>query len=113
MLEYAQKPWGYERTYAVEPWLIKRLVLRAGQRTSVHKHKLRREHLIVLSGHGRMKFEDSEKPFDPDDMITIKVNQIHRIIAETEVDILVVGTPYPEDVVRVKDAYGRVKKRKK
>ena len=32
---------------------------------------------------------------------------IHRMIAETDVDVIEVSTPELEDVVRLEDAYGR------
>lgn len=100
------KPWGYEKTLLLtDKRLEKELFIMAGFRTSLHYHEKRDETLHIVSGSGYVEFEDRREKFTKGDAIRIKPNTIHSIVAIENTIIREVSTPYPEDVVRVKDFY--------
>ncbi len=63
--------------------------------------------MYVLEGKVKLKFEKREVKLREDQSIVISPNEIHRIIAETDVKIFEISTSQLDDVVRVKDDYGR------
>jgi NDP-sugar pyrophosphorylase family protein len=100
------KPWGYEKTLLfTSERLEKELFIMADYRTSLHYHEKRDETLHIVSGSGYIEFEDWKKEFKKGDAIRIKPNTVHSIVAIENTTIREVSTPYPEDVVRVKDFY--------
>lgn len=100
------KPWGYEKILLLtDKRLEKELFIMADFRTSLHYHEKRDETLHIVSGSGYVEFEDRREEFTKGDVIRIKPNTIHSIVAIENTIILEVSTPYPEDVVRVKDFY--------
>jgi quercetin dioxygenase-like cupin family protein len=60
--------------------------------------------LVVDEGAGMV-----EKRLEPGQSYRIAPGIRHRMIAVTDCDILEVSTPEVDDVVRLEDAYGRVK----
>lgn len=100
------KPWGYEKILALtEERLEKELFIMSGYRTSFHYHEKRDEILHVLSGLGHIEFEDRKEHFKKGTAIRVKPNTRHSIVALENTIIHEVSTPFPEDVVRVKDFY--------
>jgi NDP-sugar pyrophosphorylase family protein len=108
------KPWGWERTLVNnEKYLVKELYIKAGYRTSIHYHKERDETLNVIKGLGYIEFFDEKLNLIKREILTsnsivrIKPNTIHSIGAEENLLLQEYSTPYPDDVVRLKDFYLR------
>jgi NDP-sugar pyrophosphorylase family protein len=100
------KPWGYEKLLVLTKELMeKELYLMAGYKTSFHYHKQRNETLNIISGAGYVEFEDRKEEFRAGSAIPIKPGTPHTIVATKNTLIKEISTPYPEDVVRIKDYY--------
>jgi NDP-sugar pyrophosphorylase family protein len=101
------KPWGHEKLLKLNrQGMEKLLYLMAGYRTSVHYHEKRNEVLKVLRGRGWVIFEDREQAeLKPGKSVRIKPGEMHSLIAKTNLLLHERSSPYPQDVVRVKDFY--------
>jgi len=100
------KPWGYEKLLLLTKELMeKELYLMEGYRTSFHYHKQRDETLNIISGAGYVEFEGRKEEFRTGSAIPIKPGTPHTIVATKNTLIKEISTPYPEDVVRIKDYY--------
>jgi len=118
MIEKIEKPWGSELKFAhTAHYVGKILEVKGGEALSVQYHKQKVETMHVLSGTGRMILyvmdEDGEttvtsiKVMEPKDTFHIPPNQIHRIIADTDMKIVEVSTNHLNDLVRLQDRYDR------
>ena len=106
------KPWGHETIWALtDTYVGKILHITAGQALSVQYHNVKDETVYLLSGELIYRVWDGDVPHDVD----LKVGQafritpgtIHQMEAVTDCDVLEVSTPHLDDVVRIKDRYGR------
>jgi quercetin dioxygenase-like cupin family protein len=108
-----QKPWGYEIWYAwTDQYVGKIIHVNAGQKLSLQYHNLKDETSYLLKG--RMHLT---KGPDADHLTITEIGQghqwrnlpleVHTIEAIEDSDVLEVSTPHLDDVVRLKDAYGR------
>jgi mannose-6-phosphate isomerase-like protein (cupin superfamily) len=109
------KPWGHELIWAeTDRYVGKILHVRAGHALSLQYHERKDETIYVLSG--SMIFEYGplgDAPLTrvtlvPGDGFRITPLLRHRMIAETDCDIVEASTPELDDVVRLEDRYGRV-----
>ncbi len=111
--EIVPKPWGHERIWAhTERYVGKILHINAGHALSLQYHLRKDETVHVLSG--RMRFQTGaegeplrESVLGPGESFHITPLLRHRMIAETDCDILEASTPELDDVVRLEDRYGR------
>jgi len=109
------KPWGYELIWArTDRYVGKILHINRGHALSLQYHERKDETVHVLRG--KMRFstggegeELQETVLGPGDTFHITPLLRHRMIAETDCDVLEVSTPELEDVVRLEDRYGRAK----
>src|SRR5258706_6770519 len=110
-----EKPWGHELIWAhTERYVGKVLHIKAGHALSLQYHLRKDETVYVLNG--RMKFQTgaegqplNESTLGPGEAFHIMPLLRHRMIAQTDCDILEASTPELDDVVRLDDRYGRVK----
>jgi quercetin dioxygenase-like cupin family protein len=107
-----EKPWGHELIWAhTDRYVGKVLHIKAGHALSLQYHKAKDETVHVWSG--RMRFQSgegqalTEQMLEPGDSFHITPGLRHRMIAETDCDILEASTPELDDVVRLEDRYGR------
>lgn len=108
-----EKPWGYELIWAeTEEYVGKILHVKAGHALSLQYHETKDETIYLLSG--RMTFqagpsadELTDYEMEAGQRFHVTTGTVHRMIAETDVDILEASTPHLEDVVRLEDRYGR------
>lgn len=109
-----EKPWGHEIIWAhAEQYVGKILHVRAGHSLSVQYHNLKDETVYLQSG--TMKYwvqmpgsgKLADQALAAGDAFRIVPGTIHYIEAVTDCDILEVSTPHLDDVVRLKDRYGR------
>lgn len=108
------KPWGYEIIWAhTERYVGKILHIHAGHALSVQYHEVKDETVYLLSG--EMKYwvklpgekELRDMALAPGDAFRITPGTVHYMEAVTDCDILEASTPELDDVVRIKDRYGR------
>ena len=108
------KPWGHETIWAqTERYVGKVLHIKAGERLSDQYHERKDETVFLLSGHliYWVREEGSEEMRDmhlkQGESFRIAPFTIHSMQAVTDCDVLEVSTPELDDVVRLKDRYGR------
>lgn len=105
-----QKPWGYEYLlYQNDTVALWYLYIKKRQETSLHSHPKKKTGLIVLSGGAEISFLSTKFKMFPSDKIMIRHGVFHKTQAITDdVELLEIETPVnKEDVVRLKDKYGR------
>jgi hypothetical protein len=89
-----ERPWGYFEVLEDNMYYkIKKIVVNDGHRTSLQYHNEKIETWIYKDG----------------TMHTIKPGECHRLVGPIE--LLEVSHGLEEDIVRIKDDYGRAKKR--
>ena len=108
------KPWGHETIWAhTDRYVGKILHVKAGQALSVQYHNKKDETVYLLSGEliywvqmpGTDELRDQKLKVG--DAFRITPGTIHYMEAVTDCDILEASTPELDDVVRIKDRYGR------
>jgi quercetin dioxygenase-like cupin family protein len=113
-VRHVPKPWGHETIWAsIELYVGKILHIKAGQALSVQYHTVKDETVYLLSGElkywvrleGREELEDMR--LQQGDAFRITPGTIHYMEAVTDCDVLEASTPHLDDVVRLKDRYGR------
>jgi mannose-6-phosphate isomerase len=111
-VKHVPKPWGHETIWAhTDRYVGKILHIKAGQALSVQYHERKDETVYLLSGEliywvqqdGEMKDMKLRKG----ESFRITPGTIHYMEAVTDVDVLEASTPELDDVVRLKDRYGR------
>ena len=110
-----EKPWGYELIWArTARYVGKILHINKGHALSLQYHRNKDETVHVLSG--QMLFQTGaegellqETVLGPGQSFHITPLLRHRMIAQTDCDILEASTPELDDVVRLEDRYGRAK----
>jgi mannose-1-phosphate guanylyltransferase len=127
-----QKPWGFEKWIqpgdATYPFVLKQLLLKEGNRTSLQVHQFKSESIIILSGTGLLltydKFFDCARflngDYTPDEIDDIKHNlktielgpnavfhtppgTVHRMVADTDLLYIEASTQELDDVIRLQD----------
>lgn len=109
-----EKPWGHELIWAhTDRYVGKILHIKAGHALSVQYHERKDETVHLLSG--EMKYwvqlpgEDElhDQRLVAGQSFRITPHTIHYMEAVTDCDVLEASTPELDDVVRLKDRYGR------
>lgn len=129
------KHWGYELWIADgsdTPYASKRILFKAGNRTSLQVHEYKIETNYVLSGTGILhrsrepldisKFleqgmtskqvEEYETTFEVIELkenvvFNVKPGYVHRVIATTDLEFMETSTTELDDVIRLQDDAGR------
>ncbi len=108
------KPWGHETIWAhTDRYVGKILHITAGHALSVQYHEMKDETVHLLTG--EMKYwvqlpgEDElrDQLLVAGQSFRITPGTIHYMEAMTDCDVLEASTPELDDVVRLKDRYGR------
>jgi mannose-6-phosphate isomerase len=107
------KPWGHEIWWAqTDHYAGKILVVNAGHQLSLQFHREKDETSYLLSGclrliRGPNVDELEELEIRPGDSWRNEPGIVHSIEAVEDSEVLEVSTPHLDDVVRLKDRYGR------
>ena len=108
------KPWGHEIIWAhTERYVGKILHINAGESLSVQFHNVKDETIYLLKGEMRywVQVEGAATLQDmhlrEGDAFRITPGTVHYMEAVTDCDVLEASTPETNDVVRLKDRYGR------
>ena len=111
---HVPKPWGHETIWAhTDRYVGKILHIKAGQALSVQYHERKDETVYLLSGEMIywVQLEGDSAPRDVrlqcGESFRITPGTIHYMEAVTDCDVLEASTPELDDVVRLKDRYGR------
>ena len=111
---HVPKPWGHETIWAhTDRYVGKILHITAGQALSVQYHERKDETVFLLTG--EMKYwvqlpgdtELRDQRLTTGQSFRITPGTIHYMEAITDCDVLEASTPELDDVVRIKDRYGR------
>lgn len=108
-----EKPWGHELIWAhTDLYVGKVLHIEAGEAFSLQFHEEKDETLHLLRGRVRLEAGPGldalhEVVLEEGDSIRIQPGTMHRMEAVTDCDILEASTSELDDVVRVRDRYGR------
>jgi mannose-6-phosphate isomerase len=108
-----EKPWGHEIWWAhTDHYAGKILVVNAGQALSLQLHRRKDESSYLLSGrllltYGASEEKLEEREISPGQAWRVEPGTVHSIEALEDSVVLEVSTPELEDVVRLRDRYGR------
>ena len=108
-----EKPWGYELIWArTDRYVGKILHIDAGHVLSLQYHHQKDESIYVLAGEIILRIQQGdtliERPMAQGAAFHIQPTLIHQFEAVVDADLLEASTPEIDDVVRLKDRYGRV-----
>jgi mannose-6-phosphate isomerase len=107
------KPWGYEIWWAVtDQYVGKILHVNKGHRLSLQYHEQKDETSYLLFGRlllvqGASVDSLTEREIVPGQAWRVRPGLIHTIEAREDSDVLEASTPFLDDVIRLKDNYGR------
>ncbi|MDQ8159740.1 MAG: cupin domain-containing protein [Gemmatimonadota bacterium] len=113
-VRHVPKPWGHETIWAhTDRYVGKILHITAGQALSVQYHERKDETVFLLQGEmnywvqlpGDTELRDQRLTAGQSFRIT--PGTVHYMEAITDCDVLEASTPELDDVVRIKDRYGR------
>ncbi|HEY6222999.1 MAG TPA: cupin domain-containing protein [Gemmatimonadales bacterium] len=107
------KPWGYELIWArTDRYVGKILHIEAGHVLSLQYHEQKDESIYILSGEIVLRLEQGETLIErrmaQGESFHIEPRLVHQFEAVVTSDLLEVSTPELDDVIRLKDRYGRV-----
>jgi len=107
------KPWGHELIWArTDRYVGKILHIEPGQVLSLQYHNKKDESIYVLTGEIILRIQRGdtliEKRVARGAAFHIEAKLIHQFEAVVSTDLLEASTPEIDDVVRLKDRYGRV-----
>lgn len=109
------KPWGYEILWAhTDRYVGKILHIEPGQTLSLQYHEQKHESIYVLRGRMIFRYRNetgelAEREMIAGDAQQVPTGMVHQFDALERTDVLEASTPHLDDVVRLKDKYGRVK----
>lgn len=108
-----EKPWGYELIWAkTDRYVGKILHIEPGHILSLQYHNKKDETIFVLKGEIILRVQEGgqlvERRMREGESCHIAPPTVHQMEAVTAADLLEASTPEIDDVVRLKDRYGRV-----
>ncbi len=109
------KPWGHETIWAsTEQYVGKILHIKAGHALSIQYHNVKDETVHLLSGEIIYRVQTGAGQDDLEDVrlragesFRITPHTVHQMEAVTDCDVLEASTAHLDDVVRLRDRYGR------
>jgi mannose-6-phosphate isomerase len=106
------KPWGHELIWAhTDRYVGKILHIKAGEALSVQYHNRKDETIHLLTGEMVYRVQEGsvlrDVPLHAGQSFRNTPGTIHQMVAVTDCDVLEASTPDLDDVVRLKDLYGR------
>lgn len=110
---HVAKPWGYEIHWAVtDRYVGKLLHIEAGHLLSLQYHERKDESIYVLRGRMIFRYKNEAGELVDREMIAgeaqhVPTGLVHQFEALEHTDVLEASTPHLDDVVRLKDRYGR------
>ena len=108
-----EKPWGHELIWAeTEDYVGKLLFVKAGEALSLQFHEEKDETLFLLSGEIVLELGSGVHSLEPvrlgeGECVRVFPGVLHRLEAVKDSTLLEASTAHLDDVVRVRDRYGR------
>jgi quercetin dioxygenase-like cupin family protein len=107
-----EKPWGYELHWAkTDRYVGKVIHVNKGHALSLQYHRVKDETIFLWSGKILFEIEEDgqlvSREMLPGESVHVTPPTVHRMTAIEDSDIMEVSTPELDDVVRLKDLYGR------
>ena len=107
-----EKPWGYELHWAKTDRYVGKLIhVNKGHALSLQYHNKKDETIFLSSGKLLFEIEIdgqlTSREMNPGEAVHVTPKTVHRMTAIEDSDIFEVSTPELDDVVRLKDNYGR------
>lgn len=112
-LDFQERPWGYWEVLALgHGFKVKRMVLKAGHRMSLQKHKHRHEHWFVFGGQAQVTCEGACFHLAERETTTIPAGAVHRIENRGTDPLVIIEIQIgdyceEDDIVRLADDYTR------
>jgi mannose-6-phosphate isomerase-like protein (cupin superfamily) len=111
-----EKPWGYEILWAhTDRYVGKILHIEPGHLLSLQYHERKHESIYVLRGRMIFRYRDDrgggelvEREMIAGQAQQVPTGMVHQFEALERTDVLEASTPHLDDVIRLKDRYGRV-----
>lgn len=113
MDDRVDKPWGYELILERNvDFVVKEILLRAGEQSSLQVHARKREWVRVERGvidlvRGSSADDLRTERLSVGDTYRVPPGTVHRVIAIEDAVVFEVATPGDDDIVRLEDRYGR------
>ncbi len=117
------KPWGHETIWAVAPGYVGKILhIKAGHALSVQYHNVKDETIYLVSGELVYRVQEGDArqggaaargeglrdvQLKRGEAFRISPGTVHQMEAITDCDIFEVSTNHLDDVVRLRDRYGR------
>ena len=111
-----KKPWGEERWFALTAKYVgKILLINKGKRLSLQYHRKKDETFYLASGvlgvdYWRKGHKKKHIIMKKGDTLRIPPGTIHRTQAIKKCRIVEISTPEVNDIIRLDDDFGRIKK---
>ncbi len=108
------RPWGAFIVLDEGPgFKVKRLIVYSGKRTSLQKHRHRREYWTVVKGTGRITLGKRSFMVAKGDTVMVEKGKIHRIDNPGEEDLEIIEIQMgdylgEDDIERIEDDFGRI-----
>jgi mannose-6-phosphate isomerase-like protein (cupin superfamily) len=112
--QYERRPWGeWWVIDAGAGYIVKRIVVRPGQRLSLQRHRHRDEHWVVVAGTAQVTRGDAIFALGVGVATHIARRQMHRLANPGVEDVVFIEVQLgallsEDDIERLDDAYGRV-----
>lgn len=111
-IKKVEKPWGYELIFAhTKKYAGKILHIKKGEKLSYQYHNHKEETIFLYKGKMLFEFEKENQfqslELHPGECFYIPPKMKHRMSALEECEVFEVSSPELDDVIRLKDAYGR------
>jgi mannose-1-phosphate guanylyltransferase len=109
------RPWGhYVSVVEGYRWQVKRIEVKPGASLSLQMHHHRTEHWIVVTGTAEVEIDSKLQIIGENKSISIPLGSTHRLSNPGKIPLILIEVqsgPYlkEDDIVRIKDKYGRTK----
>jgi mannose-6-phosphate isomerase-like protein (cupin superfamily) len=109
-----ERPWGkFENLLDTDYCKVKQIIIKPGQAPSYQYHFKRSEVYVIVQGKAKVCLDDVEIEYNVGNVVVVPVLAKHQITNIGDNDLIFIevqhGTYFGEDdIVRVKDSYGRV-----
>ena len=110
-IKVVEKPWGKEEWVAHNKLYTGKIIsINPKQKLSEQYHNMKHETIYILEGKLKIKIGNKERILGAGKSVIISPKTIHRFCAlEDKVRLFEISTSETEDVIRLSDAYGRIK----
>lgn len=112
-MSQVSKPWGYYEDMVREStYVIKKIVVNAGEELSKQTHKHRNEFWLIAKGKCRVQLGNVTTKMKAGQTVNIHAKEVHKIINDSSDEVVIYEVQYgtecrEDDIVRLDDKYDR------